>query len=105
MNKTATNQNSKQIIVMLPPKKERGTCAVLSIAFGFIALLGCWIPYLGLLSIPIAGFGLLFGFLALLISLCGRTRFSAAMVGLLLSGLALFIAISVTGAVTAATKS
>jgi len=82
------------------PDAPKGTngLGIAALVLGIIAALTCWIPFIGLLSMPLAILGLLFGIIGLLISLIGRK----SGVGLPVSGsivcvVALFVAIASTG--------
>lgn len=83
--------------VTLPTTKKRGALAGASLVFALLAMLGCWIPFVGVFSAILAVIGLVLGILALLVSFFTRTKIRSALAGILFSALALGIAIYVTG--------
>ncbi|MGH7177635.1 MAG: hypothetical protein ACREJC_09665 [Tepidisphaeraceae bacterium] len=74
-----------------------------ALVLGIIALLFCWLPFVGVLSIPIAALGLLLAALGFLISLVGRrSGVGMPFAGGACCALAIFVAVSVTGAASMA---
>jgi hypothetical protein len=45
---------------------------IAGLVLGILACLTAWIPVVGLISVPIAALGLLFGFIGFIVSLAGR---------------------------------
>lgn len=85
-----------QVNVASQPKtKSDSSLGSAAIAFGIIACLGCWIPFLNVISIIIAGFGIFFGVIGFILSLFGG-RVAKPVAGLFISGFAMFIAFTVT---------
>lgn len=85
--------------VVIPKEKRRGSLAGASLAFALLAMMGCWIPFVGVISAVFALIGLALGILALLICFLGKTRISSALAGIFFSAVALGIAIHTTGSV------
>jgi hypothetical protein len=76
---------------------------VASLVLGIIACLTCWIPFIGLLSMPLAALGLFFGFIGLCVSMIGRrSGVGMPVAGAVVCATALYIAIGTTGAVVSA---
>lgn len=75
---------------------------IVSLVFGILALLVCWVPIVGLLAFPASVLGLLLGGIGLLIGIAGRKwEVGTSIAGIILSFLALFVCMSmavVTGA-------
>jgi hypothetical protein len=74
-----------------------------SLILGIIAVLGCWIPLLNVISIILASLGIIFGLLGFFIALVGRK----SGVGLPVSGLiicltTIFIAVGINTAISSA---
>jgi hypothetical protein len=81
-------------------KAQKGTSGlgIASLVLGIIAAIVCWIPFLGLLSLPVAAIGLFLGLLGFLVSLIGgRSGAGMPLAGLLLCGTAIAITIVTTG--------
>ena len=94
-----------QITMGKPPKATSGL-GVAALVLGIIACLTCWIPFIGLVSIPVAVLGLLFGGLGFLISLLGRrSGVGMPFAGCLVCVVSIFVAMSIThGAVSGIDK-
>lgn len=67
-----------------------------SLVLGIIACLGCWIPFLCVLAIPVAGIGLLLAGLGFLIAIFSKASFSSPIGGGIVCVVALVIASSMT---------
>ncbi len=93
--------NRKPVLdVRLKGAKSTNGLGVAALVLGILASLTCWIPFIGMLGIPLAVLGLLFGGIGFFIALVGRK----SGVGMPISGgivciVALIIAIAVTGSV------
>lgn len=71
---------------------------IASLVLGIIACITCWIPFLGLFSIPVSGLGLLFGLIGLLMSLIGKKHGLAFPIsGSIICTIAISIALLSTG--------
>lgn len=92
--------------VVKPPKGTSGL-GVAALVLGIVAAIFCWIPFLGMLTVPIAAIGLLLGALGFLVSLIGRrSGVGMPFAGLFICGTAIVIAVMSTGgAANAITKS
>lgn len=80
--------------------KSTSGLGIAALVLGLIACLGCWIPMCGILSLPLAILGVLFGFIGVIIAMLRKKSY----VGLPIAGMivcitAIFIAIAVTGSV------
>lgn len=71
-----------------------------SMILGIIALLLCWIPFVGLIGTPLSALGLLLGLVGVLFAAFRKGRGVVfPFVGVVISGLALFVAVKVTDTV------
>lgn len=78
-------------------KKSTSGFGVVSIVFGCAAGLGCWVPVIGILSIPAALIGFLLGFMGLLASLIRKKTYaSLPLAGLTVSVISFLITMGVT---------
>jgi hypothetical protein len=79
--------------------KRTSSFGIVSLIFGLLAFVVCWIPIIGIVSMPISGLGLLFGLIGLLIAIKRRAAaVGYPLAGVLVSGLAIWIAWSVAAA-------
>jgi hypothetical protein len=86
------------------PAPVRGVSGfgIAALIFGIVACFAAWVPFIGLLSVPIAAIGGLIGFVGLLVSLIGRrSGVGMPVAGLFVCGLAIGLAIFATGLVSA----
>ncbi|MDO4856780.1 MAG: hypothetical protein Q4A17_02420 [Thermoguttaceae bacterium] len=67
-----------------------------SLVLGIIACLGCWIPFLCVLSLPVAGIGLLLAGIGFLMAIFSKASFSSPIGGGIVCIVALVIASSMT---------
>lgn len=71
---------------------------IAALVMGIIGCLFAWIPFLGLLSIPIAGIGIILAFIGFIMALANKkTGFGFPISGGLVCALSLFIAFAITG--------
>lgn len=98
----APQQPAKTVVRVAAPKpKGSSGFGIAALVLGILACLTCWIPFLGVLSIPVAALGLLFAALGFVISALGRqSSIGMPVAGGVICGVALFIAIGMTAAVT-----
>jgi membrane associated rhomboid family serine protease len=94
---------ARAVVVNVGAARPAGGLGIASLVMGILACLTAWIPLLGMIALPVAALGLLFGLLGAMISLIGRR--SAA--GLALAGVVICIAaialqVAVTSAATRA---
>lgn len=83
--------------------KRTSSLGVVSLILGVVAFLLCWIPLVGLLSIPLSALGLLLGAIGLLVALTRRgSGIGYSIGGGFVSGLALAIGIAQVAAVGSA---
>ncbi|HEY1922245.1 MAG TPA: DUF308 domain-containing protein [Tepidisphaeraceae bacterium] len=57
---------------IVKPQKGTSGFGIAALILGIIAAIFCWIPFLGLLSVPVAALGLLIGIIGFLVSMLGR---------------------------------
>lgn len=92
-------------VINVATPRRGNSLGVVSLILGIIAFLICWIPYLGLIGVPLAALGLLLGLIGLLIAL---TRNGASIgypiAGSAICSLALFISIGMTTALMGSLK-
>jgi hypothetical protein len=83
--------------------RRTSSLGVVSLILGFVAFLFCWIPLLGMLSIPLSALGLLLAAIGLLVALLRRgSGIGYPIGGGVVSGLALVIGITQVAAVSSA---
>ena len=87
-------------VVVERPRYGGNSLAIASIILAVLAFLFCWIPLVGLISIPVAALGVLLGGLGIIIALFrGGAGAGFSIAGLLLSVFAIIITFSMTKAV------
>ena len=83
---------------MVMPHKSVSGFGIASLVLGIIAAIFCWIPFVGMLSIPIAAIGFLLGAVGLLVSAIGRkSGVGVPVAGSAICVLAVVVAIASTG--------
>lgn len=91
-----------QTLRVVPTKTTSGF-GIAALVLGIIACLTCWIPFVGLLVIPLGILGVVFGFIGILASAIGRRSYIGLPVsGMVVSLIAVIIAVTITGAITGA---
>jgi hypothetical protein len=86
-------------VINIATPRRGSSLGVASLVLGIIAFLICWIPLVNLLGVPLSGLGLLLGLIGLIVALTrGGASIGYPIAGSAICGLALFIAISMTGA-------
>lgn len=79
--------------------------SIASLVLGIVAVLICWMPFLGLFALPVAALGALLGVVGLAVAIAGRrSGLTASGVGAGLSLLAAIASILITGAFAGAVK-
>lgn len=74
------------------------TLGIISVVMGSMGLLFCWIPILGLAALPLAGVGGFLACLGCLLALMKKGRgFGMPLIGGAICGMAIVIAVVVTG--------
>jgi hypothetical protein len=84
--------------VNVPAPRKGNPLAIAALVLGIIAALLCWIPWLGLFSIPVALLGLVLGLIGLALAVIGRRSGLAASIvgaGISLGSIALAVLITV----------
>jgi hypothetical protein len=80
--------------------KTTSGLGIAALVLGLIACLGCWIPFIGLLSIPFAAFGIFFGGLGIIVgALTKRSYIGLPVAGTLVSLTAVVVAAVITSSV------
>jgi len=89
----------KEVVVEI--KKGASPLGIASLVIGIIAILFCWIPFLGLLSIPIAGIGFLLAVIGITISCVSKkTGFVFSISGGIVCIFSVLIALLITGGIS-----
>jgi hypothetical protein len=92
-------------IVNVALPRRGNSLGVAALVLGIIAFLICWIPFVNLLGMPLSALGLLLGLIGVLVALTRKgTGIGYPIAGSAVSGLALFIAIVITGAFASGIK-
>jgi len=86
--------DAQQIEVRQRSSNGIGTAALV---LGILACLGCWIPFVGVVAIPVAVIGIILAVIGFLIGLLRRSSTGGAVAGGIVSIIAIFITIIVTG--------
>lgn len=85
-------------VLTAPHGRGANGVGVASLIFGVLALAICWIPFLGLLAWPLAGFALLLGVVGLLIAAFdGRSGFGSPIGGIVSGVVAMALSFAITG--------
>jgi len=108
-----------QTQIITPPRLERGhaphapsvnvhlprrtsSLGVASLVLGIVAFLFCWVPLIGILTIPVAALGLLLGGIGLVVAFLRRgSGIGYPIAGGVVSGMALAIGVAQVGAISA----
>ncbi len=86
-------------IVNIAPPRRGSSLGIASLILGVLAFLICWIPLVNLLGVPLSALGLVLGFIGFLVAIARNgAGIGYPIAGAAICGLALFIAISFTGA-------
>jgi hypothetical protein len=86
-----------------PAAKGTSGMGIASLVIAIIAILFCWIPFIGIVSIPIASISLLLGVIGFFISLVGgKSGVGMPVAGCITAVLAIVIAVAITGGTAAA---
>lgn len=91
------------INVALP--RRGSSLGVASMVLGVLAFLICWIPIVNLIGAPLAALGLLLGAVGFLVALTrGGSGIGSPIAGAAICGMALFVTITITGAMATGAK-
>jgi hypothetical protein len=92
--------HAPSVNVHLP--KRTSSLGVASLVLGIVAFLLCWIPFIGILTIPIAALGALFGGIGFVVALVRRgSGIGYPIAGGVICGLALMIGVGQVGVIGA----
>lgn len=100
-----SNQAPQFFVAGNQPTEPRRTSSlgIAAVILGSLAFLICWIPFVGAIGMPLSALGLLLGFIGLVLALTrGGVGIGFPIAGLAVSGLALFVAFSLTAAASRA---
>ena len=96
-------QQPTQVMVNVKGPKATSGLGIAALVLGILACLTCWIPFVGMLSIPLSVLGILFGGIGFLVSLVGRrSGVGMPIAGLIVCVVAVVIAVVSTGGTSAA---
>ncbi len=86
-------------VVNIGIPRRGNSLGVASVILGILAFLICWIPFVNLLGVPLSALGFLLGLLGLVVALTRKgASIGYPIAGLALCGLALLVAVTMTGA-------
>ncbi len=89
------------ITVHVDQPRRSSSLGIASLVLGILALLVCWVPFLGTISLPLSGLGLLLGLVGLIVAATRRgAGVGFPIAGMAVSGLAFVIAFFMTSALT-----
>lgn len=77
------------------------TMGIISIVLGVLGMLISWVPFIGMLAIPVAVIGIILAIIGLVLAAVKRAGWSMPVLGGIICGIAIAISISVTGAASA----
>lgn len=98
-------QQQQVVVVNVHAQKRTNGLGVAALVLGILACLTAWIPIIGLVSIPVAVLGLVFGGIGFLISLVGRrSSLGMPISGIIICIVALVLQVAVTGGTIGVTK-
>jgi len=91
------------VIVRAPREKSVNGLGIAALVLGIVATLTCWVPFLGMVSLPLAGLGAAFALIGFLVAAIGRR----SGVGMPISGgvvclVAIVVQVLMTGGMVAA---
>ena len=97
------NPSTPPVVEITTKNTPSLTMGIIAIVLGVIGLLVGWIPFIGLVAIPIAAIGGFLGLIGLILAACKKFRgWSMPLLGSLICGVTIVVSISSTGATTAA---
>ena len=89
------------ITVHVEQPRRSSSLGIASLVLGILALLVSWVPFLGAITLPLSGLGLLLGLIGLIIALTRRgAGVGFPIAGMAVSALAFFLAYVMTSALT-----
>ena len=89
------------ITVHVEQPRRSSSLGIASLVLGTLALLVCWVPFLGAITLPLSGLGLLLGLVGLIVALTRRgAGVGFPIAGMAVCGLAFVIAFFMTSALT-----
>jgi DNA-directed RNA polymerase subunit RPC12/RpoP len=95
------NPEPKNVIVEI--KRGVSPLGIASLVTGIVSILFCWIPFLGLFSIPIAAIGFLLAVIGITISCVSKkTGFIFSISGGIVCIISIFTALAITGGISTA---